>query len=151
MKPKYLLKTRSDTNTDTLHIFEGVDDMKLVCGQETLSYVEFKDYLKTRTLEEMRTHIASLNSGENICAVCISHLYKNENTKKPTWHLYDCHKGELCLDLENLNSKICRHSSEEPYSKAPNIREIRQECALEANNNVNICGSCIARLYKNNG
>lgn len=149
MKLKYLLKERSDTATKTLHIYEGEDDMELICGEEKLSYVEFKDYLKTRSLEEMRTYIASLENDVNICGTCISHLYKNENKKKPTWHLYDCRKGELCLDLENLNSKICRHSSDTSYTQAPNIKEIRQECALEANNNVHICGSCVARLYKN--
>jgi len=149
MHLKYLLKERSDKSTDTLHLYEGVDNMKLVCGKESLAFVEFKDYLKTRNLEEMRRHIASLAEERNICAVCISHLYKNENKKKPIWHLYDCSKGQLCLDQENLNSKICRHSPDETYLEAPNIATIRQECAKEANNNVHICGLCIARLYKN--
>lgn len=149
MSAKYLLKERNDRSTDTLHIYEGVDDMQVVCGKDSLSSVAFKDYLKTRSLEDMRIHIAKIAHTTNICSICISHLYKSEGNKKPTYHLYECHKGKLCLDQENLNSKICTHGSNEEYIKAPNIKEIRQECALEANNRVNICGKCVARIYKN--
>jgi len=150
MSVKYLLKERNDRSTDTLHIYEGVDDMQVVCGKDSLSSVAFKDYLKTRSLEDMRIHIAKIAHTTNICSICISHLYKSDGNKKPTYHLYECHKGELCLDQENLNSKICTHGSSEEYSQAPNIIKIRQECALEANNRVNICGKCVARIYKNN-
>lgn len=149
MESKYLLKERNDRSTDTLHIYEGVDDMKVICGSDTLLSVEFKDYLKTRSLEDMRIHIAKIAQTTNICSICISHLYKSENKKKPIWHLYECHKGELCLDQENLNSRICKHGAHIEYSKAPNIQAIRQECALEANNRVNICGMCVSRIYKN--
>jgi len=151
MDTKYLLKERNDKSTNTLHIYEGVDDMKVICGTDSLSSVEFKDYLKTRSLEDMRIHIAKIAHTTNICSVCISHLYKNENKKKPTWHLYECHKSELCLDQENLNSKICKHGSDADYTEAPNIAQIRQKCAIEANNRLNICGKCISRIYKNNG
>ncbi|KIM13079.1 MAG: hypothetical protein KU38_02315 [Sulfurovum sp. FS08-3] len=149
MMTKYLLKERNDKSTKTLHIYEGIDDMKVICGSDSLTSVEFKDYLKTRSLEDMRIHIAKIAHTTNICSICISHLYKNENKKKPIWHLYECHKGELCLDQENLNSRICKHGSTIEYSKAPNIQEIRQECAKEANNRVHVCGMCVSRIYKN--
>lgn len=80
---KYLLKERNDKSTKTLHIYEGIDDMKVICGSDSLTSVEFKDYLKTRSLEDMRIHIAKIAHTTNICSICISHLYKNENKKSP--------------------------------------------------------------------
>ena len=118
-----------------------------------MSQKQLSDYCDTYfmdsyNIKDIRLKIAS-DTTNNICGTCVSSLYKNE-TDENIQHLFEVeYRYKLMLsETRDWKEAIC-HNSKKIYSENDNIKDIRLICAEEANKEKNICGSCVARLYKN--